>query len=182
MPASQVHPMSAAPTNQVIPREVVVQWEREADASVPSREGFDSPSWRAYSDLPHVHIGNIHVFGWNICLPVALLHLPFCCYTDNGGSSCSLAFTQTVCCGWHRSYLCCSASAAEDGDLSYHDWLHAHWGISHTMPTDRSRSNRPVASYRSWRLLAMGPTSRRVLPPAHWGTSHPMTTGSGGRW
>ena len=127
MPASQVHPMSAAPTNQVIPREVVSQWEREAEASMPSRVGFNSPSWRAYAGSPGSGSGLRNAtgyccccFGWNVCLPVALLHLPFCCCADNGLNSCSLAFTQTICCGWCRSYLCCG----EDDEQSYHDWLH----------------------------------------------------------
>ena len=65
-------------------------------------------------------------------MAVALLHLPFCCCapdgpapngpTHDGCRSCSLAFTQTVCCGWCCSYLLTLCSQI-DGEQSYHDWL-----------------------------------------------------------
>ena len=137
--------MSGAPTNQVIPREVVAQWEREADASMPSKgKGCNPTSWRAYCTaaystdvepkLPRVAAISGAVTGGVCCLAVALLHLPFCCCaapdgpapngpTHDGCRSCSLAFTQTVCCGWCCSYLLTLCSQI-DGEQSYHDWLH----------------------------------------------------------
>lgn len=69
------------------------------------------------------------------CLPVALLHLPFCCCAEGGEDSFCLASTQTICCGWCRSYLCCTDSCAGgDGEQSYHDWLHGPFTEEELLP------------------------------------------------
>ena len=146
--------MSGAPTNQVIPREVVAQWEREADASMPSKgKGCNPTSWRAYCTaaystdvepkLPRLAAIYGAFFGGVSCLAVALLHLPFCCCapdgpapngpTHDGCRSCSLAFTQTVCCGWCCSYLLTLCSQI-DGEQSYHDWLHGPFTEEELLP------------------------------------------------
>jgi len=87
-------------TNQVIPREVLEQWEGEADASfMPGRVG--SKSWPEYviskswgPRMPYIAI------GLTCCIPVYLLHLPFrrCPQVEDRDMSCEAAFENTLCC------------------------------------------------------------------------------------
>ena len=76
-------------------------------------------------------------FGWNICLPVVVLHLPFCCCVCGGSGECAttacasytVALDQTFMCGWTGSYAtlgcCCEGWGIETdlGEKSYYDWL-----------------------------------------------------------
>ena len=150
-------------TNQVIPREMLEQWEREADASMSGsstarpcslllRGRCGPKSWREYVVAEHNKSGDnelLDCIGCTCCIPVFLLHLPFCCCafpTEKpdmsyysvydrvlfvlfdvccndpwGERSCHAAFQQTLTCGWCASYCLGHFGCNE---VSYHDWLH----------------------------------------------------------
>ena len=123
-------------TNQVIPREKLEQWEREADASMSGsstarpcslllRGRCGPKSWREYVVAEynqHPHNEPLCCIGSTCCIPVFLLHLPFCCCRNaDGEESCHAAFQQTLTCGWRASYCLGHFGCNE---VSYHDWLH----------------------------------------------------------
>ena len=86
-------------TNQVIPREKLEQWEREADASMSGsstarpcslllRGRCGPKSWREYVVAEynqHPHNEPLCCIGSTCCIPVFLLHLPFCCCRNADG-------------------------------------------------------------------------------------------------
>ena len=98
-------------TNQVIPRprEVLEQWEGEADASY-MRGRVGSKSWSEYvGSESWGPLMSYIAIGLTCCIPVYLLHLPFrrCPQVEDRDMSFEAAFENTLCCGWCGSYNGC---------------------------------------------------------------------------
>ena len=77
-------------TNQVIPREVLKQWEGEADASF-MRGWVGSKSWSEYvGSESWGPLMSYIAIGLTCCIPVYLLHLPFrrCPQVEDRDMSC----------------------------------------------------------------------------------------------
>ena len=124
-------------TNQVIPREMLEQWEREADASTSApwsacpcslllRGRCGPKSWSEYVVAEHAaeHGSSVcfcskyHAIliciGMPCCTPVYLLHLPFCCCPfplpeRQKSKSCTARLASNWCCSPGQACeLCCN--------------------------------------------------------------------------